>query len=347
MNTGEMKVLCLWHATQQEIENIKTAMPAGTEVAAPEPADYLSRYETTYADLERHASDADAFIGWTVPTGILEIAEKLKILSWLHVGVDDLRQMGAFSLIAKRKAKLANIAGANAIAIAEQGIMLMLALAKNAIIKHQMAVDGRSSFPVWGDESRSAMLHERTVAVIGVGRIGGRVAKHANAFDMNVLGVRRNKEQKAENVDTMYGPEELQAVLAQCDYVVLAAPNTRETTGLFGKAELAAMKPNAFLVNVGRAATIQEKPLYEALTSGRLRGFGTDVWWRYEFGRTFPIGWGSRLDIQRLPNVICSARAAHNADDVLERSIEWGIQNLVEFAAGQQLTLGVNLEEGY
>ncbi|MER8703132.1 NAD(P)-dependent oxidoreductase [Mesorhizobium sp. M1273] len=102
---------------------------------------------------------------------------------------------------------------------------------------------------------------------------------------MHVLGVRRNK--KAEGVDTMYGPEEPHDVLAQCDYVVLAAPNTRETTGLFGKAELAAMKPSAFLVNVGRAATLQEKTLYEALTSGRLRGFGTDVWWRYEFGRTF------------------------------------------------------------
>ncbi|MER8703131.1 hypothetical protein [Mesorhizobium sp. M1273] len=124
-------------------------MPAGIEVVVPAPADYLSRYETTYADLEPDAREADAFIGWTAPTGILEIAEKLKILSWLHVGVDDLRQIGAFSLLAQRKTKLANIAEANAIAIAEH-MMLMLALAKNAIIKHQIAVDGRSSFPVWG-----------------------------------------------------------------------------------------------------------------------------------------------------------------------------------------------------
>lgn len=129
-------------------------MPSRTEVVVPAATDYLSRYETTYADLEPHARDADAFIGWTIPAGILEIAEKLKILSWLHVGVDDLKQIGAFPLLAERKAKLANIAGANAIAIAEQGMMLMLALAKNAIVKHQMAVDSRSSFPVWGDESR-------------------------------------------------------------------------------------------------------------------------------------------------------------------------------------------------
>ncbi|ESX81744.1 hypothetical protein X756_31485 [Mesorhizobium sp. LSHC412B00] len=116
------------------------------------------------------------------------------------MGVDDLRQIDALSLLTQRKAKLANIAGANAIAIAVQGMMLMLALAKNAII------NGRSSFPVWGDESRSAMLQGRTVGVIGVGSIGGLVAKHAKEFDMNVLGVRRNKEQKGEGVDTMYGP---------------------------------------------------------------------------------------------------------------------------------------------
>lgn len=322
-------------------------MPAGTEVVVPAETDYLSRYETTYDDLEPHARDADAFIGWTIPAGILEVAERLKILSWLHVGVDDLRQIGAFTLLAQRGAKLANIAGANAIAIAEQGMMLMLALAKNAVVKHQMAVEGRSSFPVWGDENRSAMLQGRTVGVIGVGSIGGRVAKYAKAFDMNVLGVRRNKEHSAEGVDKMYGPDELHAVLAQCGYVVVATPNTKDTTGFFGKAELASMKQGSFLINVGRAATIQEKPLYDALTSGHLRGFGTDVWWRYEFGRTFPIGWGSRLDIQRLPNVICSAREAHNADDVLERSIEWGIDNLVEFAEGQPLKRAVSLEAGY
>lgn len=191
------------------------------------------------------------------------------------------------------------------------------------------------------------MLHGRTLGVIGVGSIGSRIAKYAKAFNMNVLGVRRNMEQGAEGVDLMHGPSELHSVLAKCDYVVLATPNTKETTGFFGKAELAAMKPSAFLVNIGRAATIEEKPLYEALTSERLRGFGADVWWRYEFGRTFPIGWGSRLEIQRLPNVICSAREAHNADDVLERSLEWGTQNLVEFAAGQPLTREVSLEAGY
>ncbi|WP_407114623.1 NAD(P)-dependent oxidoreductase [Bradyrhizobium sp. LMG 9283] len=342
-----MKVLCLWHATRDEIDGIKTAMPAGTEVVAPEPTDYLSRYETTYKDLERHARNADAFIGWTVPEGILEISEKLKILSWLHVGVDDLRQIGAFTLLKQRGAKLTNIAGANAAAIAEQGMMLMLALAKNAIVKHHLTIDGRSPFPLWGDEMRSAILDGRTLGVIGVGNIGSRIAKYAQAFSMNVLGVRRSKDKPAEGVDSMHGPDELHSVLARSDFVIVAAPNTKETNGFFGRAELAAMKPSAFLINIGRAATIQEKPLYEALTSGHLRGFATDVWWRYEFGRTFPIGWGSRLEIHRLPNVICSAREAHNADGIRERSIEWGTENLVQFANKEPLKREVSLELGY
>jgi phosphoglycerate dehydrogenase-like enzyme len=75
-------------------------------------------------------------------------------------------------------------------------------------------------------------------------------------------------------------------------------------------------------VNVARGNLIQEKPLYEALTSCRLRGFAADVWQRYEFGRSFLFGYMSRLEVHKLPNVICSLDQAANADDVLERNIE-------------------------
>ncbi|MFK4529205.1 phosphoglycerate dehydrogenase-like enzyme [Bradyrhizobium japonicum] len=82
----------------------------------------------------------------------------------------------------------------------------------------------------------------------------------------------------------------LRDVLAKSDYVVLATPNTPDTFQSFGKAELNVMKPSAFLINIARGNLIQERPLYDALTSGRLRGCAADVWWRYEFGRAFPIG---------------------------------------------------------
>ncbi|MCK1741345.1 phosphoglycerate dehydrogenase [Bradyrhizobium sp. 139] len=341
-----MKVLCLWHATEGEINSIQKALPHGTEVVAPN-GEYYSRFESTYSDLERHAADADAFIGWTIPRGIPEIAEKLKMLSWLHSGVDDLSEIGLLSMAKKRGFKVANIRGANAIAVAEQATMFVLALAKKTIFKHQAATENHKLFPLFADEHRSAMLSGRTIGVIGVGSIGAHIAKFAKGFDMHVLGVRRNKERSVEYVDSMHGMDELHSVLAKCDYVVLATPNTGETSQFFGKAEIAAMKPSAFLINIARGKLVQENHLHEALTSGRLRGYAADVWPKYEFGRAFPAGYVPRLQVQKLPNVIGSVDQAANSDGVLERYIRWGTQNLEEFAAGKSLTREINLDLGY
>lgn len=339
-----MKVLCLWYATQEEIDNIKRAMPVGTEVVAPK-GEYFSRFECDYSDIERHAVDADAFIALAVPEGAVEIAGKLKILCWLHAGCDDLD----LPLLRKCGVKVTNVRGANSIAIAEQAMMFVLALAKKTLFKHQLALEGHRPFPLWADEHRSGMLNGRTIGVIGVGNIGSRIAKHAKAFDMQVLGIRHSREKPADFVDSMHGMDELNSVLTKCDYVVLATPITKETHQFFGKSAFAAMKPSAFLVNVARGNLIQEKPLYEALTSGRLRGYAADVWWSYDIGRAFPIGsWSpSRLGIERLPNVLCSLGQAHNADDVLERNLQSGIQSLAEFATGKPLTREINLDLGY
>ncbi|MCK1333278.1 phosphoglycerate dehydrogenase [Bradyrhizobium sp. CW9] len=341
-----MKVLCLWYATEDEIGYIKGAMPAGTEVVAPK-GEYLSRFDCAYSDVKHLAPDADAIIALSVPEGVLEIAKGLKVFSWLHSGVDDLRQMGALSLFKQRGVKLTNIRGANAVAVAEQAMMFVLALAKKTLLKHDALLERQKPFPVYSDESRSAMLHGRTIGIIGLGQIGGRIAKHAKGFDMHVLGVRRNKGKPVECVDSVHGIDELHSVLAKCDYVVIATPNTVETNQFIGKAELAAMKPSAFLVNISRGSVIQEKPLYDALTSDRLRGYAADVWWTYGFGRAFPAGSGSRLAVHKLPNVIGSDDQAANADDVLHRNIQWGTQNLLEFATEKPLTREVGLDLGY
>ncbi|MFA1676038.1 NAD(P)-dependent oxidoreductase [Rhizobium mongolense] len=342
-----MKVLCLWYATEEEKNFISARLPAGTEVVAPE-GNYLSRFDCEYADVAHLAPDADAILAFSVPDGILQVCDNLKMFSWLHSGVDDLGLMGALDLFKNRGVKLANIRGANAVAVAEQAMMFVLALAKKTLLKHQATEEGRFLFPLYADEYRSAMLHGRTIGVIGIGNIGGRIAKHAKGFEMEVLGVRRSKEgQPVEYVDTIYGIDQLHDVLPKCDYVVLATPDTKDTHGFIGAAELAAMKRSAFLINVSRGMLVQEKPLYEALTSGQLRGFATDVWWQYNYGQTFPIGWGSRLGIHKLPNVTLSNDQAANADDVLQRNIQWGTENLAEFLAGQPMKREVRLELGY
>ena len=153
-----MKVLCFWYATEDEINYIRGAMPSGTVVTAPE-GDYLSRFDCAYSDVKHLVTDADAIIGLSVPEGALEIAEKLKVFSWLHSGVDDLRQMGALSLFKQRGVKVANVRGANAVAVAEQAMMFVLALAKKTLLKHEALLERNKPFPVYANQYRSAILH--------------------------------------------------------------------------------------------------------------------------------------------------------------------------------------------
>ncbi|WP_420969507.1 NAD(P)-dependent oxidoreductase [Bradyrhizobium sp. B120] len=336
-----MKVVCTWYATQEETDAIKAVLPADAQIVVPQ-GKYLSRFDCTYATLRPHLAEADVIMGWALPNGTLEAANKVKLLNWIHSGCDGLD----VRLLKERGTRVASARGANAAAIAEQAMMFVLALAKATIVKHQALQQGRWLFPLWG-EDRSAMLSGRTVGVIGVGSIGGLIAKAAKGFGMRVIGVRRHKEQPAECVDAMHGLDELRSVLPQCDYVVLAVPNTEETYDLFGEEELAAMKPSAFLVNVARPALVQEQPLYDALTTGRLRGYAADVWRRYEYGRAFPIGFMPRLEVHKLPNVIGSLMEAHDADDVLERNLQLAIENLAEFVAGKRMTREIDLERGY
>ncbi|RFB86072.1 phosphoglycerate dehydrogenase [Rhizobium leguminosarum bv. trifolii] len=341
-----MKVLCLWYATDDELRSLKAALPEGTEVVAPK-GKYFSRFEASYSELAPHAVDADVFIGFALPKRILEIAKNLKFFCWVHSGCDDLEHIGALSHFRQHGIKVANIRGANAHAVAEQAMMFALALAKKTLFKHKVTLEGRRLFPLFDDEYRSAMLDGRTIGIIGVGSIGSRIAKHAKGFDMRVLGVRRNKDRPAEHVDSMHGPDELHSVLGQCDYVVLSMPDTNETTQMFGDLEFSSMKPTAFLINVSRSGLIQEQSLYDALTTGRLRGYAADVWNRYEFGRSFPTSFLPRLEVHKLPNVICSNDQAANADDVLERDLRWGTQSVVDFVCGKPITREVDLHLGY
>ncbi|KUM28701.1 phosphoglycerate dehydrogenase [Mesorhizobium loti] len=339
-----MKVACLWHATDEELEYVRTALPAGTDVVAAR-GDYFSRFETSFEDVKHLVPDADIIICYTLPKGALQIAEKVKFISWLHAGINEMD----LQLLKSRSIKVANIRGSNAVAVAEQTMMFMLALAKMTVMKHNLAANGQQVFPWWEDGTRAAMLDGRTLGIIGVGNIGSRVAKRAKAFNMHVLGVRRNKGVAVEHVDSMHGLEELHSVLARCDYVVLAMPLTGDTENFFGKREIEAMKPSAFLINVARGTLISEKPLYEALTSGRLRGFAADVWWWYEnaMPATCYNGTMSRLGVHKLPNVLCSGDQASNADDVRERNLAYGTKNVIEFLNGQVVTNEVSLDLGY
>nr|WP_314876393.1 2-hydroxyacid dehydrogenase [uncultured Pseudomonas sp.] len=342
-----MKVLCLWYANAEEQEIVRDTLGHNVEILAP-VGNYLSRYDCDFTDVKDLLPEADAILAFSVPSGALELARNLKFFSWLHSGVDDLSLMGALQLFRTKGVRLANVRGANAIAVAEQATMFMLALAKRTLLKHQATTEGRFLFPLYADDFRSGMLSGRTVGIIGTGNIGSRIAKHAKGFEMSVIGLRRSKSNDPlDNFDEIHTIDKLKDILPELDYVIIAAPDTKETHQLFGASELSAMKTSAYLINVSRGMIVQEKPLYDALVSNAIAGFATDVWWQYNYGQTFPIGWGSRLGIQKLNNVVLSNDQAANADDVLQRNIKWGSENLRQFLSGEEIKREVNLNLGY
>ncbi|KUM28703.1 phosphoglycerate dehydrogenase [Mesorhizobium loti] len=338
-----MKVLVGWHATEGELEEFRKALP-GVDIVAPREEPYLSRFDLTLESVAEHLEDVDAIVGYVLPDGALGLAKKLKLICWMHAGCDEL----PLARLKKLGVEVTNLRGANSIAVAEHAMAIILGLAKRIVAKHQAVVSAQP-VPVYDASHRSAMLHRRTLGIIGLGQIGSGIAQRAKAFDMKVLGVRLHPERGAGPADAVFGVEQIYDVLGQSDYVVLATPITRETDGFFGAREIGAIKKGAYLINIARGNLIQERPLHDALQAGDLAGYGADVWWTYvnAFPASYHFPVPSRTGIQRLPNVIGTGDQGANADGVLERNISRSITSLKEFLNNEPLTWKIDHDLGY
>jgi phosphoglycerate dehydrogenase-like enzyme len=226
------------------------------------------------ASLDRRIGEADVLVVsglWR--DSLLERAERLRFIQSIGAGVD---QFPRNALMA-RGIRLASARGVNAHAVAEHAMALILALAR----KLPEARDNQRR-RVWrgmiGDPAeREDELGGKTLLVVGLGAIGMRLAALAKAFDMRVIGVRRNPAQGGGAADAVHGTGELTSLLPGADVVALACPLTPETEKLIAADALARMKPSALLVNVARGRCVDEAALVAALGAGRITGAGIDV----------------------------------------------------------------------
>jgi phosphoglycerate dehydrogenase-like enzyme len=135
---------------------------------------------------------------------------------------------------------------------------------------------GTPAPPLWPE------LSGKTLGILGFGHIGRALARRAVAFDMKVCAVRRQAQtDAASGVSFVGGPERLDDVLRQADYLAVTLSLSPATRNLIDDRRLRLMKPTAFLVNVARAEIFDEAALYAALESGRIAGAALDVWYRY------------------------------------------------------------------
>src|SRR6202035_314665 len=151
--------------------------------------------------------------------------------------------------------------------VAEHVIALIFALAKKipqATRLQQKRIWGQDA--MWNDGPRPREIAGSTLGLIGLGSIGRRVARMASSLGMRVIAVREHAgKEKPEGVAAVYAPAQLKELLSQSDFVVMAAPLTEATRGLIDADRLAAMRPDAYLINVGRGPQVNEAALAEAL----------------------------------------------------------------------------------
>lgn len=282
-------------------------------------------------DLAAQLSSAHAMVAMRVPPD-LPPAPHLKLLQLPGAGYDFISV----------EALPADCAVCNVfeheIAIGEYVLGVMLSLTLN--------LGGMDAQLRRGDWSSSLIhsgrihgeLHGKTLGLVGFGHIGREVARLAVAFGMQSVCVTRSPDKIESGTEMRWalGMEHLPRLLGEADYVVLACPLTDSTRNLMDAGAFARMKPTAFLINVARAAVVDEQALFEACAQQRIAGAAIDVWYRYpEYaGENLTP---SRLPFETLDNVIMTPHASCWTDQLWVRRIKVIAENLNRLARGEPL----------
>ncbi|WP_233801773.1 2-hydroxyacid dehydrogenase [Paraburkholderia sp. HP33-1] len=277
--------------------------------------------------------DADGGIGAsvTITPAMLEGASRLKALSTISVGydqfdVDDLTRRGVV---------LTHTPDVLTESTADTVFSLILASARRVVELADWVKAGQWRTSI-GPAQFGLDVQGKTIGIVGLGRIGGAVARRAAlGFNMKVLYTNRSANPQAEQA---YGARrvELAELLAHADFVCLQVPLTRETRHLIGAAELRAMKKSAILINASRGATVDEPALIEALRNGTIHGAGLDVF------DTEPLPADSPL--LSMPNVVALPHIGSATHETRHAMALNAAENLVAALDGTLTTNIVNRE---
>jgi phosphoglycerate dehydrogenase-like enzyme len=190
--------------------------------------------------------------------------------------------------------------------------------------------------PQFGGGSPHGEVLGRTIGIIGYGRIGREVAERAAGLKCRVLAANRSPVANPGPADTVFPLEELDRMLPLCDTVLISCGLAAGTKGLIDARRLALMKPGALLINVARAAIVEEDALYAALKDGHLGGAALDVWWRYPTPAE-PEPRPSHRPFHELPNVLITPHSSSSTEATADRRWSAVAANLDRFARGEQL----------
>lgn len=264
-------------------------------------------------------TDAIAVRMAKLSASVLAQARQLKIVSRHGVGYDNID----ISALTKRGIPLAITADANAVSVAEHTFYLMLALAKQGFAYDQATRQGHFAFR---NSLQAIDLWQKTLLIMGLGRIGRQVALRANAFGMRVLAYDPYIE---DSVFEQYGCQrisDLVATLPEVDVLSLHFPGGSQNVGFIDASKLALLKPSAILINAARGDILDQEALYQRLCNGQLKAAGLDVFATEPLPADHPL--------TRLDNVLLSPHSAATTQEGAIRMAVRTLQNVLDALDG-------------
>ena len=265
-----------------------------------------------------------------VDAELLEAVPDLKVVANVATGHDNFDLAAASA----RGVRLANTPGVLEKTTADMAFALLLAVARRVVEASQEAKAG-----AWGPWHPLHWLgwdvHERTLGVVGLGRIGLEVAKRAKGFDMRVLYTARTRHLQEEVRHGLEYVPSLTPLLREVDFVTLHVPLTTETRGLIGGEELRAMKPTAILINTSRGEAVDQEALLDALRQGTIAGAGLDV--------TTPEPLPPSHALWGLPNVVITPHIGSATHDTRRRMALLAAENVIAACKGVEMPTGLDL----
>jgi phosphoglycerate dehydrogenase-like enzyme len=324
----------LWTAPDWFVEKLRVEFPDTTFI-----------HRRSYNGIENDLRDAEIVVSWSLNAEQMRSGAKLK---WIHSTAAAIHQL-LIPEIVNSNIILTNARSVHGPVVAEHVLSLMFALAK-----HLPSATRFQQQHQWGQDAMTHLqpplreLRDGTLGLIGVGAIGSHVARVASAMGMRVVAVRANPDKGVDWLENsisdrsrnqVHGPDGLHQMLGESDFVVLSAPVTSKTTKVIDREALTKMKPDAYLINVGRGALVDEHALAEALRSKQIGGAALDVFEQEPLPSDSPL-WD-------LENVIVTPHQGGLSHKLWERQYKLFSENLRRYQARESLLGLVDKAAGY
>lgn len=268
------------------------------------------------------------------------MAKNLKLIQVPWTGMDTFD----FNVVRQRAIPICNT-HSNADSVAELGITLVLDLLKKVSYhdrKMRVGNWNRDQKPL---DMKSKMLSKQTVCVLGFGNIGSRIGKLVAAFGAKIIAV-GGKDNAKGIANEIYTKEQMKMAISKANVIVCTVPLTDSTRGLINDEMISCMKDGVVIVNLSRAAIVDENAVWNALVSGKIGAFGSDVWWnapKRGETRSYP---SIKHDFWKLENVLMSPHRAGFVENALPH-LDGAIENIIALVKGKELTGIVDVKKGF